>query len=77
MALAIGGALGIVGGRIVWTSISRSMGVATDAAVPGLLLAALAPTVAVLFLAIALTPARRAGRLTLAGLLRAERQPRR
>ena len=72
VAVIVGVPLGIVAGRLVWSTIAGSMGVATDAALPVALLAAGAGAVVVILNLIGAVPARSAARLPVAATLRSE-----
>jgi ABC-type antimicrobial peptide transport system permease subunit len=72
VALVVGIPLGVMAGRVIWSMIARSMGVATDAAFPlGLIVVGTLAVIVVLNL-IAAIPARSAGRLPVADALRSE-----
>ena len=72
VALVLGIPLGAIVGRLAWSTIAGSMGVATDAAFPiGLLVVGALAVVIVLNL-IGAIPARSAGRLRIADALRSE-----
>jgi ABC-type antimicrobial peptide transport system permease subunit len=72
VALVLGIPLGVIAGRVVWSIIAGSMGVATDAAFPlGLLAVGTAALIVVVNL-IGAIPARSAGRLPVADALRSE-----
>jgi hypothetical protein len=72
VALVFGIPLGAIAGRVVWSIIAGSMGVATDAAFPLALLAVGTPAVIVVLNLIGAIPARSAGRLPVADALRSE-----
>jgi hypothetical protein len=72
VALLAGVPLGAVVGRLVWSSIAGSMGVATDASFPLALLAAGAIALVVVLNTIAALPARSASRLRVVDALRSE-----
>jgi hypothetical protein len=72
VALVLGIPLGVIAGRVVWSMIAGSMGVATDAAFPLGLLAVGTPAVIVVLNLIGAIPARSAGRLPVADALRSE-----
>ncbi len=72
VALVVGLPLGAVVGRLTWSVIARSMGVAGDALVPLPLLAAAAIGLVALLNLLAVLPARTAGRLDVADALRSE-----
>jgi ABC-type antimicrobial peptide transport system permease subunit len=72
VALVLGIPLGAIAGRVVWSMIAGSMGVATGAAFPLGLLAVGTPTVIVVLNLIGAIPARSAGRLRVADALRSE-----
>jgi hypothetical protein len=72
VALVLGIPLGAVAGRLIWSTIAGSMGVATDAAFPVGLFAAGALAVMVVLNLIGVIPARSAGRLSVAEALRSE-----
>ena len=72
VALAVGLPLGAVVGRLVWSAIAGSMGLATDADFPVALLAAGAIGFLVVLNLIAAVPAHSAGRLRVADALRSE-----
>jgi hypothetical protein len=72
VALVVGVPLGAVAGRLVWSAIADSMGVADDVAFPvGLLLLGV-PAVLLVLNAIGALPARAAARLAVAEALRSE-----
>jgi hypothetical protein len=71
-ALVIGIPLGALVGRVVWSTIAESIGVATDASFPLILLAIGAIGFVVLINMIAAFPARSARRLRVADALRSE-----
>jgi hypothetical protein len=72
VALVVGIPLGVMAGRVIWSMIARSMGVATDAAFPlGLIVVGSFAVIVVLNL-IAAIPARSAGRLPVTDALRSE-----
>ncbi|MEP7201379.1 MAG: FtsX-like permease family protein [Ilumatobacteraceae bacterium] len=72
IALAIGVPIGALIGRVVWSSIATSIGVAGDASFPLALLALGALGFVVVLNTIASFPARTAGRLRIADALRSE-----
>jgi len=72
IALAAGLPLGAVTGRTLWWAIARSMGLATDAAFPLVLLAVGAAGIVVVFNLIASFPAQGARRLRVTEALRSE-----
>jgi hypothetical protein len=72
VALVVGIPLGAVAGRLVWSTIAGSLGVATDAVLPAGLLAVGALAVILVLNLIAAVPARSAGRLPVAEALRSE-----
>jgi hypothetical protein len=72
IALVVGVPLGVIAGRVVWSAIASSMGVATDAMFPFLVLAIGALGFAVVLNLIAVFPARSARRLSAATALRSE-----
>jgi putative ABC transport system permease protein len=72
VALVIGVPLGAVAGRLAWTAIADSMGVAADVAFPLGLLAVGVPAVLVVLNLIGAVPARAAARLRAAEALRSE-----
>ena len=72
IGLAVGIPLGIVLGRLSWRAIADSVGIATDAALPWLLVAAAVPAVLLAVLTIAVFPARRVSRIRPAVALRSE-----
>jgi len=71
-SLAIGIPIGMIVGRLVWSSISESIGVATDPAVPFLQIAIGSVLLAIAFNVMAAAPAWAAGRLHVVDSLRAE-----
>jgi ABC-type antimicrobial peptide transport system permease subunit len=71
-ALVVGIPLGLVVGRVVWSSISGSIGVATDANLPQLQIVAGAVLLVIGFNVMAAAPAWAAGRLRVVDTLRAE-----
>jgi len=71
-ALVIGIPLGLVAGRMVWSSVAGSIGVSTDASVPAAQIAAGAVLVIIAFNVMAAVPAWSAGRLRVVDSLRAE-----
>jgi ABC-type lipoprotein release transport system permease subunit len=72
VALVVGVPLGVVAGRVVWSSIAQSMGLVTDASFPLMLLAVGAIGLVVALNALAAFPARSARRLGVADALRSE-----
>ena len=72
VALVLGIPLGSIAGRVVWSMIAGSMGVATGAAFPLGLLAVGTPAVIRVVNLIGAIPARSAGRLPVAEALRSE-----
>jgi ABC-type antimicrobial peptide transport system permease subunit len=72
IALAVGIPLGALLGRVVWSAIATSMGVAGDASFPLVLFAVGALGFVVVLNLIASFPARRASRLRVADALRSE-----
>ena len=72
IALVVGVPLGALVGRVVWSSMAASMGVAGDASFPLVLLAIGALGFVVVLNTIASFPARRASRLRVADALRSE-----
>ena len=72
VGLVLGIPLGLVVGRVAWGVIAGQIGVATDAAFPGLALAVLAPLTILAVLAIAYLPARTVSRIRPAAALRSE-----
>jgi len=71
-ALVVGIPIGLIVGQVVWSSISRSIGVATDPSVPFVQITIGAALLVVGFNAIAAVPAWAAGRLHVVDSLRAE-----
>jgi ABC-type antimicrobial peptide transport system permease subunit len=72
VALVLGIPLGVMAGRVIWSMIAMSMGVATDAAFPLALIVIGTLAVIVVLNLIAAIPARSAGRLPVADTLRSE-----
>jgi putative ABC transport system permease protein len=72
VALVLGIPLGIVSGRLLWSTIADAMGVATDPALPLGLIATGAAAVVVVLNLLGAIPARSAGRLPVAEALRSE-----
>jgi putative ABC transport system permease protein len=72
IALVVGLPLGAAVGRSVWSTIAGSVGVATDASFPLILLAAGAVGLVVVLNTIAVVPAHSARRLSVADALRSE-----
>jgi ABC-type antimicrobial peptide transport system permease subunit len=72
VALALGLPLGAAAGRALWSAIARSIGLATDASFPLLLLGGGAVGLVVVLNLIAAVPASGARRLRIADALRAE-----
>jgi hypothetical protein len=71
-AVLIGVPLGLAGGRVLWWHVATATGVAGDVALPGLLLAAVAPVALLVALALAAGPALRVTRTPPAAVLAAE-----
>jgi ABC-type antimicrobial peptide transport system permease subunit len=71
-ALVIGVPLGVIAGRLVWSAIAASIGIATDARLPLALIAAGAAALVVVLNLIAAWPAHSARRLDVADALRSE-----
>ncbi len=72
IGLVLGIPLGVVVGRFAWAAIAGQIGVATDAALPGLALAILVPLTILAVLLIAYLPARAVSRIRPAVALRSE-----
>ena len=72
LALLVGVPLGALVGRVVWSAMAASMGVAGDASFPLVLIAVGALGFVVVLNTIASFPARRASRLRVADALRSE-----
>jgi ABC-type antimicrobial peptide transport system permease subunit len=72
IALVVGVPLGAVLGRVVWSAVARSIGLATDAAFPLVLFAIGALGFVVTLNVIAMFPAHTARRLRAATALRSE-----
>jgi predicted lysophospholipase L1 biosynthesis ABC-type transport system permease subunit len=72
IALVVGVPLGAVAGRVAWSVIAGSMGVASDASFPLVLLGSGAIGLLVVLNAIAAFPAHSAGRLRVSDALRSE-----
>jgi hypothetical protein len=72
VGLVVGVPLGVVAGRVVWSTIAESMGLVTDASFPVVLLSVGAIGLVVVLNAIAALPARSARRLGVADALRSE-----
>jgi hypothetical protein len=72
IALVVGVPIGALVGRVVWSAMARSMGVAGDASFPLALLAVGALGFVIVLNTIASFPARRASRLRVADALRSE-----
>jgi len=72
VGLALGPALGLAVGRVVWGEVASGIGTAADPAVPWRVLALAVPTVLVGTVVAALLPARRAATLRPSAVLRSE-----
>ena len=72
IGLVLGIPLGVVAGRLAWGEIAGQIGVATDAALPGLAIAVLAPLTILAVLLIGYLPARAVSRIRPATALRSE-----
>ena len=72
IGLVLGIPLGVVVGRLAWGVIAGQIGVATDAAFPGLALTVLAPLTILAVLVVAYLPARAVSRIRPAVALRSE-----
>ena len=72
VGLALGPALGLAVGRVVWGEVAGGIGTASDPAVPWLVLVLSVPLVLVGTVVAALLPARRAATLSPAAVLRSE-----
>ena len=72
VGLALGPALGLAVGRVVWGEVASGIGTASDPAIPWLVLVLAVPLVLVGTVVAALLPARRAATLRPAAVLRSE-----